>query len=106
MWRKRLPSRADVDVDRSIVAELVLGEEAFAHRRAAHGLWYVGRDPRPLAGLDVLDLEVTSISHSLDPLDIESVHGRLDRRRQKPEVEHLAAGGLLDDQLVLHVDRG
>jgi hypothetical protein len=74
--RQGFSGRTDEDIPGRIVAELLLGEEALARRRSALRLGDMGREPRLLAGLDVLDLEVTPIGDDIDALDVEDGAGR------------------------------
>ncbi len=58
-----------------------------------------------LASLDVLGSEVARVRDDIDPVDFEDVAGRLGGRLQQPHVDDLVGHFLLDDQLVLGVDR-
>ena len=53
-----------------------------------------------LAGLDVLDLE-----DDVDGLDVQNLAGRFCGLRQQAHVHDLVGHHLLDEQLVLRVDR-
>src|SRR3954465_8091279 len=56
---KRLPSRTEIGIAVWVVAELVLAEEAPAHRWASLRARDIGDDPGLLAGFAILGLEVT-----------------------------------------------
>ncbi|MEA2726823.1 MAG: hypothetical protein QOF70_1298, partial [Acetobacteraceae bacterium] len=74
-------------------------------------------------GLDILDLEITLVGDDVDRFDTEDLFRRLCRLRQQPSsghstklrlteplaslahVEDLVGDLLLDEQLVLHIDR-
>jgi hypothetical protein len=58
-----------------------------------------------LAGLDVLDLEVAAVGDDVDPLDVQNLASRFCGLRQQTHVHDLVGHRLLDDQLVLGVDR-
>src|ERR1700730_17753493 len=60
-------------------------------------------EPRLLAGLDVLDLEVTPIGDDIDALDVEDDAGRFGCLHQQGDVHDLVGHGLLDDHFVLRV---
>ena len=60
--------------------------------------------PAFLAGLDVLDLEVTPIGDDIDALDVEDDAGRFGCLHQQADVHDLVGHGLLDDHFVLRVD--
>ena len=62
-------------------------------------------DPGFLAGLDVLDLEISSIGDNRDCLDIENILCRFGGLCQQTHVENLVGDLLFNDQFVLHVDR-
>jgi hypothetical protein len=64
----------------------------------------MGREHRLLAGLDVLDLEVTPIGDDIDALDVEDDAGRFGCLHQQADVHDLVGHGLLDDHFVLRVD--
>jgi hypothetical protein len=72
---KRLPSRTEIGIAVWVVAELVLAEEAPAHRWASLRARDIGDDPGLLAGFEILGLEVTPIRHSLDLLDLKHLLG-------------------------------
>ena len=61
--------------------------------------------PGLLAGLDVLDLEVAAVGDDVDRLDTENAAGRFGGLRQQAHVDDLIGHLLLDDHLVLRVDR-
>ena len=67
-----LPVRTGVSVGSRVVAEPLFRKAAPATGRAAPWLRYLRRDPRRLAPGDVLDLEVSLVSHRIDPLDAEA----------------------------------
>ena len=58
-----------------------------------------------LAGLDVLDFEVATVGDDVDRFDPENFAGRLGGLRQQSHVDDLVGHRLLDDHLVLRVDR-
>ena len=58
-----------------------------------------------LAGLDVLDFEVAAVGDDVDRFDPKYVAGRLGGLRQQAHVDDLVGHRLLDDHLVLGVDR-
>ena len=66
--RERLAAGAGEDIPRRVAGDPLLGEEALAHRGAAHGLGDAGAHAGPLAGLRVLDLEGAAIGRRLDAL--------------------------------------
>ena len=103
--RQKLPGRTDVGVEPGIVSELVLAKQALAHRGAALRLGDVRNAAGLLAGLDVFDLEVAAIRDDVDRLDPQDFAGRLGSFRQQAHVHDLVCHRLLDDQLVLRVDR-
>src|SRR3984957_14824036 len=104
-WRQYLPGRADIGVEPDIVAKLVLAKEALADRGAALRSGNVRNATDPLTGLDVLDFEVAAIGDDIDRLDAQDLTGRLRGLRQQAHVHDLVGHRLLDDQLVLRVDR-
>ena len=65
----------------------------------------VGRDTRVFAGLHVLALVVTPVGDGVDPLDAEHLFGGTGGWRQQAEVAAGIGDVLLDDQLVLGVER-
>ena len=67
-----LPVRTGVSVGSRVVAEPLFRKATTATGRAAPWLRHIRRDPRRLAPGDVLDLEVSLVSHSIDPLDAEA----------------------------------
>jgi hypothetical protein len=58
-----------------------------------------------LVGLDVLDLEVAAVGDDVDHLDVQNLASRFCGLRQQTHVHDLVGHRLLDDQLVLGVDR-
>jgi hypothetical protein len=120
---KTLTSRANIAVRGFVVLELVLAEEARLDRRTALRTRHIRLDPGLLAGLDILDLEITLVGDDVDRSDTEDLFRRLCRLRQQPSsghstklclaeplaslahVDDLVGDLLLDDQLVLHIDR-
>ena len=58
-----------------------------------------------LASLDVLDFEVAAVGDDVDRLDAQNFAGRLGGLRQQAHVDDLVGHRLLDDHLVLRVDR-
>ena len=100
-----LTRRADKTVAGCVVAELIFAEQARPDRRASLGARHIGLDPGLLAGLDVLDLEVALVGHDRDCLDAENLLRRFGGLRQQTHVDDLVGDLLLDDQLVLGIDR-
>src|ERR1700729_2299555 len=103
--RQYLPGRADIGVAPRVVVKLVLAKEALADRGAALRSGNVRNATDPLTGLDVLDFEVAAIGDDIDRLDAQGLTGRLRGLRQQAHVHDLVGHRLLDDQLVLRVDR-
>ena len=89
----------------SVVAKLVLAKEALADRGAALRSGNVRNAAGLLAGLDVFSLEVAAIGHDIDCLDAEDFAGWLCGLSKQAHVYDLVGHGLLDDQLILGVDR-
>jgi hypothetical protein len=87
--RQGLPRRAGENISVRVVTELVLAEEAVAHRRPALRLGDMGREPRFVAGFDVLDLEVAAIGDDVDPLDAEDRTGRFGGLFQQAHIDDL-----------------
>src|ERR1700680_4657357 len=81
---QRLAARAGKDIPVRVVAELILAEEAVAHRRPALRLRNMGCKAHLLASLDVLDLEVAAIGDDVDPLDAENRAGRFGSLARRP----------------------
>ncbi len=100
-----LPVRTGVSVGSRVVAEPLFRKATTATGRAAPWLRHIRRDPRRLAPGDVLDLEVSLVSHSIDPLDAEARAPRVPRLGQQPKIGNLAMRLLLGNQLVLRVHR-
>ena len=71
--RQHLPGRANIGVAPSVVAKLVLAEEALAHRGAALRSGNVRDAAGLLAGLDVLDLQVAAVGDDVDRLDVQNL---------------------------------
>ena len=65
----------------------------------------VGNAAGLLASLDILDFEVAAIGDDVDRLDAQDFAGRLRGLRQQARVHDLVGHRLLEDQLVLRVDR-
>ena len=57
------------------------------------------------AGHDILGLEVALVRYDIDCRNLQHGAGRRHGLGQQPHVENLAAHLLLDDQLVLYVNR-
>jgi hypothetical protein len=102
--RKKLPGRADIGVPFGVVAKLVLAEESLARRRPALGPGHMRRQPRLLAGLDVLGSEIALVGDDIDSFDIEDGAGGFGGLLQQAHVDHLVGHLLRDDHLVLRVD--
>ena len=62
------------------------------------------RQPRRLAGFDVVALEVAAIGDDVDRLDIQNGAGRFSGLFQQAHIDDLIGHRLLDDQLVFGVD--
>ena len=88
-----------------VVSKLVLAKQALAHRGAALRPGNVRNAADFLAGLDILSLEVAAVGDDVDRLDAQDFAGRLGGLRQQTHVHDLVGHRLLDDQLVLCVDR-
>ena len=65
----------------------------------------MGNTTSLLAGLDVLALEVAAVGDDIDCLDFKDRAGRFDGLHQQAHVHDLVGHRLLDNQLVLGVDR-
>jgi hypothetical protein len=65
----------------------------------------MGHDAGLFAGLNVLDLVVTPIGNGIDLINAKDLLGCLCGLRQKTDIQNLIAHRLLDDQLVLGIDR-
>ena len=102
---KTLTGRAKIAVAGWVVAELILAEQARPDRGTALRARHVRLDPGLLAGLDVLDLEIAPVGHDRDCLDPENLLCRFGGLRQQTHVHDLVGDLLLDDQLVLGIDR-
>src|ERR1700732_92106 len=100
-----LPARTGEDIPLRVVAELILVEEATAHSRPPLRLWDMRGQARLIAGHDILDLEVATVGDNVDPLDAEDGAGGFSRLLQQAHVDDLVSDFLLDDQLILGVDR-
>ena len=70
---KMLTRRTDVTVAVCVIAKLILAEQTRLDRGTALRTRHVGHDPGLLAGLDVLDLELSLVGHGLDRLDAKDV---------------------------------
>ena len=79
MRRQDFAGGTDIDIPVGIVAELILAEEAIAHRWAALRLGNIGCQASLLAGLDILDLEVAAIGDNVDLLNTQNLARRLGR---------------------------
>ena len=88
-----------------VVAELILAEQARSDRRTTLRARHIRVDPGLLAGLDVLDLEITPVGDDRDPLHAENLLCRFGGLCQQTHIHNLVGDLLLDDQLVLGVDR-
>ena len=102
---KTLTCRAQEAVAGWVVAELIFTEQARSDRRTTLRTRDVRVDPGLLAGLDVLDLEIAPISDDRDPLHAENLFCRFGGLCQQTHIHNLVRDLLLDDQLVLGVDR-
>src|SRR5438270_2029168 len=101
---KTLTCRAQKAVAGWVVAELIFREQARSDRGTTLRTRYIRLDPGLLAGLDVLDLEITPISHDRDPLDSENLFYRFGGLCQQTHIDNSVRDLLLDDQLVLGID--
>src|SRR5215469_3277709 len=96
---KTLAGRANVTVAVCVVAEFILAKQARLDRGTSLWTGHVGRDPGLLAGLDVLDLEVTLVGHGIDRRDTKDILRRLRSPRQQTHVDDLVG------DLLFHEDR-
>ena len=72
------------------------------------GAWGHGDEPRFVAGVDVLDLEVAAIGDDIDPLDTEDRTRRFGGLLQQTHFDDLVGDLLLDDSAQcgsLHIHR-
>src|SRR5580700_2889881 len=101
---KTLTRWAEKAVAGWVVAEFIFPEQARSDRRTTLRTRHVRVDPGLLAGLDVLDLEITPIGHDRDPFHSENLFCRFGGLCQQTHIDNLVGDLLLDDQLVLGID--
>jgi hypothetical protein len=102
---KTLTGRANIAVAVCVILELILAEQARLDRGTPLGARHVGHHPGCLASLDVLDFEVAAVRHDRDCRDTQNFLRRRRGLRQQTHVDNLVGDLLLDDQLVLGIDR-
>src|SRR5271165_3078311 len=78
---KTLTRRANITVAGCVVMEFILAEQTRLDRGASLGTRHVGHDPGLLAGLDVLDLEITLVGYDSGPSRDLGDHAALAKAR-------------------------
>src|SRR3954454_19290738 len=97
--------RAQDAVTGRVVSELILAEQAGPDRGAALRARHIGRHSGLLTSLDVLDLEVAAVGNHRDAVRAKQFLGWRRGLGQQAHVDNLIADILLDEQLVLGINR-